>query len=91
MWLPDDEAKNFGVNAITEIPDGFMIDIAWGGGNYFYNNIYYFAFKEGHFYLRDIDWSFYEHSEDKTESYSKKFKPPLSFSRVNMLKYLWKE
>jgi hypothetical protein len=89
--VADFEAKNFGVSKIEETIDGFLIAAHWGGGNYFYDNTYYFVYKDGQFYLRDINYILYIPDSEKKESYHKKLQQPVALSKVDILHYLEKE
>jgi hypothetical protein len=89
--ITDFEAKNFEVSKIEETTDGFLIAANWGGGNYIYDNTYYFVYKGGQFYLRDIYYIFYVPDSEKKESHHKKLQPPVALSNVDILLYLEKE
>jgi len=88
ILLPNPEdVKNFSVTKIEETKNGFKISINWGGGNYIYDMVYFFAYKSGQFYLNSIETNNYGPDTDVARK-TKKINPPIPIDKFDIISYL---
>lgn len=89
IYLPsEEEVKNFGVNKISEIYEGFSIYIDAGGGNYFYNRELNFRFINDKFYFIGGSLENYIWDIDSIYCRSIKVKDPIELDSFYIMEYL---
>ncbi len=53
--LPNSEdVKNFSVTRLAETSNGISLEANWGGGNHFYELVFYFVFRNRQFYFDSL-------------------------------------
>ena len=82
------DVKNFSLNKLHEIENGFRVDIDWGGGNNFYKRNYYFHFMEDRFVFTQVDKSNYNHGKDKEEKTLQKVDRPIMLENFDILEFI---
>lgn len=89
ILLPNSEdVKNFSISKIAETRSGFKIVVDWGGGNYFYQRVFYFAFKDKQFYFVGLEMKSYEQDTEKEIKTTKKISPPIPINKFDIINYL---
>ena len=86
--VADEEVKNFSVNKMEETQKGFKISVDWGGGNYFYERIFFFSYKENKFYLDTLEINNFTQEPEKKTTITKAINPPIEISKLNIFDYI---
>ncbi|MCE2502638.1 MAG: hypothetical protein J4G05_01035 [Chlorobi bacterium] len=86
--ISDVEVKNFSLNKFEETNKGFNFYVSWGGGNYLYQSIFYFEYKEGMFYLSKVGKRDYILKSEKEISTEEKITPPVRIDKFILSEFL---
>ena len=82
------EVTNFSLNKIEETNKGFNFHISWGGGNYLYQSIFHFEYKEDMFYLSKVRKKNYILKSEKEISKEEKITPPVRIDKFILSEFL---
>ncbi len=82
------EVKNFSLNKFEETNKGFNFHISWGGGNYLYQSIFHFEYKEDMFYLSKVRKKNYILKSEKEISKEEKITPPVRIDKFILSEFL---
>ena len=82
------EVTNFSLNKIEETNKGFNFHISWGGGNYLYQSIFHFEYKEDMFYLSKVRKKNYILKLEKETSEEEKIIPPVRIDKFILSEFL---
>ncbi len=86
--ISDVEVKNFSLYEFEETNKGFNFYVSWGGGNYLYQSIFYFEYKEGMFYLSKVGKRDYILESEKEISKEEKITPPVRIDKFILSEFL---
>jgi len=86
--MSDVEVKNFSLDKFEETNTGFNFYVSWGGGNYLYQSIFYFEYKEGMFYLSKVGKRDYILKSEKEISTEEKITPPVRIDKFILSEFL---
>lgn len=89
--ITDVDIKNFSVDKIEEINNGFKLSVNWGGGNDFYGRDFYFEYVKNSFYLNRLKSKSYHLDSEKEISKEEKIIPPVSINRFVLSEYIENE
>ncbi|RAJ02348.1 hypothetical protein LX64_03360 [Chitinophaga skermanii] len=89
--VPDEEVKNFSVHKVGERANSFFIGIDWGGGNYYYEREFNFAFDGKQFVLTSVKMISYVFDTGKTSTRNKKITPPIPVNKFVMMPFIENE
>ncbi len=87
----DDELKNFSLVGIEETQEGFSVTADWGGGNYFYTRVFYFAFRNDTFFLERIKVNNLRQPTEEEERRQEEIIPAIPIDEFDMREFLQNE
>lgn len=89
--IADFDVKNFSVDTIEEINNGFKLSVNWGGGNDFYGRDFYFEYVENSFYLGKLMNSSYHLDSEKEISKKRNIISPIRIDKLIISEYMKNE
>jgi hypothetical protein len=89
--ISDFDVKNFSVNRIEEINNGFKLSVNWGGGNDFYGRDFYFEYVENSFYLEKLVNRSYHLDSEKEILKETNIIPPIRIDKLILSEYIKNE
>ena len=89
--IADFDVKNFSVDTIEEINNGFKLSVNWGGGNDFYGRDFYFEYVENSFYLGKLMNRSYHLDSEKEISKKRNIIPPIRIDKLIISEYVKNE
>lgn len=92
IWIPSyEEVRNLEEPVFDETDDGFSLSFHWGGGRYFWYEVFFFKKIAGEPCLYKIDSTVYELTynretgefDEETETQTRPIEPPIKISELN--------